>query len=231
MIDSKNYIGMTGEGTHIFQEIKDGVIRGFNGYDVVETVDGERGLECVQWTHSETIDGVLYETGQAPAPTVSMPDEIDGLYEINTVSCESCGGQHDSEGDGLGRTTFVIVNECEVYCRECVKSSDLLVEIKTPADLFKARDIEGVDLDGYEEIETLFCDSSGFGKLGERALTKSQALAAVEKLMSHKHGPFYCGITGIGQFQVYVTIYREIDGSIDDVEYTEAGEAIQRTRE
>ncbi len=210
MINSKNYIGTNSRGdTHIFQEIdSNGMIRGFNGYCVVETVDGTKGLENVQWTHKETIHGVMYETGDLLAPIIDMPDDIADLYEINTVSCEECGGAHDSEQ--YGAMSFVVVNECEVYCKQCVKSSDLLVQVNESGDLFKARDVDGIDLNGYEEIDTLFCDSSGFGAPGEMALTKNQALKRMQDLLDSNSGPIYAGISDMGQFQVYVTLYRKV---------------------
>ena len=210
MINFKNYIGQNKEGCYIFQEIGDnGLIRGFHGFDLVELVDGERGLDQVRWTHKETINGKTHKTGEKPAPVLEIPSDIYGLYEVNTVSCEECGARHDSEHDVYGNAAWVIVNECEVYCKECVKADDLMIEVNKPSDLFKAKDVQDIDLNGYIEVDTLFCDSSGFGAPGERALTKNQALKQIEELLDTSNDTLYAGITGIGQFQVYVTLYRK----------------------
>lgn len=89
MIDSKNYIGIDRDGyTRIFQKVENGTIKGFNGYDVIETVRGTRGLQNFQWTHRATINGVEYKTGDKPAPTQELPPDLDGLYEMETYTCE-----------------------------------------------------------------------------------------------------------------------------------------------
>ncbi len=61
--------------------------------------------------------------------------------------------------------------------------------------------------EGWEEAETWFVDSSGFGREGEPALTQG---AFVERLRAYirlqpEHG---FGISSVGQFQVYVSAYR-----------------------
>lgn len=80
---------------------------------------------------------------------------------------------------------------------------------KTPYVAFKDQD-EGVfgcpmlgDYvpDGWEKVETLFVDASGFGQEGESALTKDQFIRKV------KSG-FGYAIVESGQFQVYIGVYR-----------------------
>lgn len=56
---------------------------------------------------------------------------------------------------------------------------------------------------GYRLLNTLFCDSSGFGRPDEPALTVAQLL---ERLRPNK----YYGITGAGQFQVYLGEYEKV---------------------
>lgn len=56
---------------------------------------------------------------------------------------------------------------------------------------------------GYELVETFFVDNSGFGSESESALTFSNFLNKV------KAGYFY-GITGQGQFQVYIGEFKKI---------------------
>ena len=54
----------------------------------------------------------------------------------------------------------------------------------------------------FEEIDSYFVDSSGFGREDEPALTVDQFLAKV------KAGRFYA-VTDIGQFQVHIGEYIE----------------------
>lgn len=206
-MNSKTYIGKNEQDVYVFQDIEDGKIRGFMGYMKIELVDGSEALENTQWTHKMTVNGLTYETGGNPAPTMNMPKEIVGLYEVETISCDDCGAAHDSQQ--YGSQSFMILNDCEVYCKGCVTAEMALVEVKQPADMFKAKDVQSVDLDGYEEIDTLFCDASGFGHEGELALTKSQAIDKVKSVLAETSSPVYAGITDMGQFQVYVTLFRK----------------------
>ena len=57
---------------------------------------------------------------------------------------------------------------------------------------------------GWKEVDSLFCDSSGFGAPGEPALTYAQLIAKLEV------GKGYA-ITQVGQFQVYVGVFERID--------------------
>jgi hypothetical protein len=77
-------------------------------------------------------------------------------------------------------------------------------------DIFKSKisNHEILTLKGYTEIETLFCDSSGFGTSNEPALTKDQLLLKVKRLVE-KHGTLHAFITSVGQFQVYITLYKK----------------------
>lgn len=67
-MDKKNYIGKTEYG-YIFQRIgRDGLISGFNEYNLVETVDGTKGLECIGWTRNINLDnGKTYKSGDKAA--------------------------------------------------------------------------------------------------------------------------------------------------------------------
>ncbi len=60
---------------------------------------------------------------------------------------------------------------------------------------------EGDVMKCYTEVDEFFVDSSGFGQPGELALTKDQFLSKVKKGLAY-------AITRIGQFQVYVTVYK-----------------------
>lgn len=61
--------------------------------------------------------------------------------------------------------------------------------------------------DGYEQIDTLFCDSSGFGEERELALNKRQLSQYVK---DHINDGFYYGLGDVGQFQLYVNVYAKL---------------------
>ena len=209
---TKNYIGKSTCGELVFQEIKDGVIRGFTTAYPVELVDGETVLSMSSWCHSVELEsGLIVKSGFGAVPTLSLPEEYDGCYTCDTVSCEVCSSAHDSD-NCIGYSsdpTWTIVNECEAICLGCRTAEQVMVPLTNASDLFKAKNLEGVSLDDFEEIDTLFCDSSGFGSDGERALTKSQAIKEAESIISDSNSPLYVGLTGIGQYQVYVTIFKK----------------------
>ena len=66
---------------------------------------------------------------------------------------------------------------------------------------------DDINIKGYQEVANLFCDSSGLGAADEAALTPDQLLVKVKELKA-KHKQIYAAITGKGQFQVDVTIYK-----------------------
>jgi hypothetical protein len=218
MLNKKNYIGQNDSGEYVFQELNsDGTIRGFNICYTTELVDGTMVFDQSSWRHAETIgtkengDELTYKTGMLAAPCLELPEHVQDLYECNTVTCEVCSAVHDSD-DCTGYSsnpTWTIINECEAVCMGCRTSDDVMVELKDASDLFKAKNLYGVDLKGYTEVEILFCDSSGFGSVGERALTPDQATDAVQALLDKAKTARYAGITGISQFQVYITVYRK----------------------
>jgi hypothetical protein len=54
----------------------------------------------------------------------------------------------------------------------------------------------------------LFCDSSGLGSESEAAMTKNTTIKRVQTILDQNECELYAGLTGIGQFQVYVTIWK-----------------------
>ena len=81
-------------------------------------------------------------------------------------------------------------------------------------DVFHAPDYSAVDLDLLEKvsgktvIDTYFVDSSGFGGAGEPALTVDRFKAVVKNILDSADDSIYAILSGIGQFQVYVTLLK-----------------------
>lgn len=72
---------------------------------------------------------------------------------------------------------------------------------------FPFPNIGSYEPDGYTEIDELFVDSSGLGADDEPALTINQLNKRLVNLYND-HGEFAAAITGAGQFQIYITIYK-----------------------
>ena len=65
---------------------------------------------------------------------------------------------------------------------------------------------ETLELKGYTWVANLFSDSSGLGYDTEPALTQSQLITELTKLVK-KHGSIYAYLTNAGYFQVNIGIY------------------------
>lgn len=76
-------------------------------------------------------------------------------------------------------------------------------------DIFKAQSatVEHMERLGYTLITELFCDSSGLGQEGESALTQNKLIQEVKNLIA-EHGTLTAKITGSGQFQVYLGLFK-----------------------
>ncbi len=74
---------------------------------------------------------------------------------------------------------------------------------------FKFPNIGSMEPEGFEEVEVLFVDSSGFGDTDEPALTAEQFSEKLMGMMLMSKAQLYAAITEIGQFQLYVTVYRK----------------------
>ena len=83
------------------------------------------------------------------------------------------------------------------------------ITTSTIENVFKAKVMsrENMELKGYELIDEIFSDSSGFGLENEPAATVSQ-LARKLKQLTSEHGALYVTITGMGMFQVYVGVFK-----------------------
>ena len=77
-------------------------------------------------------------------------------------------------------------------------------------DVFRSKycTIESAKLQGYELIENLFCDSSGFGTINEPALTKKQLVLKIQEILDD-NPEVYTFLTEQGQFQVYIGVFKK----------------------
>jgi len=85
----------------------------------------------------------------------------------------------------------------------------LLIEVTWPEDVFRAKNIIEYEVpDRFVEVDTFFVDSfTGEGSAIHGCLGKEELTDKVAELLT-KHPKLYAGLTGIGQFQVYVTLYK-----------------------
>lgn len=218
----KMWVGVSkSDGMLIEAEIENGVIRGFYGY--VQTYSDQIGnsdcnyLQCWCWAHEvELCGGVKMKTGdKAPKKphkfNKTTQKFIDEAVTGDLSSCDECGMYWDLED--YSRERDWIVSECAVYCKECAPVEATMKELEQPEDIFKSPDGTGMDTPrGFKEVEELFCDSSGMGSSYEPAMTKNATIERIEELM-RKHKRLYSRLTGIGQFQVYVTLYKKTRGA------------------
>lgn len=84
------------------------------------------------------------------------------------------------------------------------------ITLDTMDKVFRAKksSVETMELKGYRLIEEFFVDSSGFGADYELALTKENFLVKLTELLK-EHGQLTAKITGNGQFQVYVGLFKK----------------------
>jgi len=195
-------------------ELKDDrTIRGFTGYDMVTVQDDLYKSEC-SWSHEALGFKTDDKLSKDFKPLNMSETEIEEFHDayIGSISyCDECSEPHDM--DDYYSPSFKII-DCELYCNDCVNSEMLLTPLTEPSELFNAKNLVDTNFENesdYEEIETLFCDSSGMGSSNEPALTQSQAESQVQDILKkNKNVELFCGLTSIGQFQVYVTIYKKV---------------------
>lgn len=73
--------------------------------------------------------------------------------------------------------------------------------------------VETMEAKGYTLIENLFVDSSGFGQPDEPACTQNQFIQKLTEIIN-THGAVHATLTGVGQFQVYVGLFKKTGKSI-----------------
>lgn len=211
-IENQIFLGKAPSGEFIFAQIQDGVVKGFNGFDYIDaenTVYGHNTLSLSQWTHSVTINGHELRSEMSESEIREFEKKID-LSDIGFVGevsyCDDCGVAIDTN-----EVSEYVFHECEIFCTKHIPDSYFLKFLEKPEDIFKAPNATMVDdldkkMGHMLKLETVFCDSSGFGRDDERALSKNQTIQKVEELM-HEHSEVCALITDAGQFQVYVTLY------------------------
>jgi len=213
-------LGQCQYGEIIFAEInEDRTIRGFSGhwfYDSEQTYDGNNYIENCQWTHSVEINGVTYKSGMKLAENIEpffIDEDIkqvmldEDYYTDHGMTCSECGTFHSTEQ--YSNVSYTILNEyCELFCKTCVGADDLISEtpVQNVDDIYNAKDIVGLGSpEHFEEVETIFHDCGWGGP----ATNHEGAKRIVDDLLE-KYGEVYAALTGIGQFQVYVSLYKRV---------------------
>lgn len=89
------------------------------------------------------------------------------------------------------------------------------ITINNLQDVFKSKkaSVEMMELKGYQLIDELFVDSSGFGADDEPAMTKLQFETKLQEIVAI-HGTVISKITKVGQFQVYVGLFKKTGKAI-----------------
>jgi len=207
-------LGQSTDGAIITADVKDGVITCLNDYCLIhksETADNNNYL--VNWGcgGNATVNGKLYGRGTILAedhkPTFTDDDikQIileDEFYTTNGSFCEECNTFHDTEE--VYNPTFVLLDDCTFLCKTCATAEDMMMPVESVDDIYQAKDVRSLSLDGFEEVHTIFHDCGWGGP----ATSHAGAEKIVDNLLE-EHGELYAGLTGIGQFQVYVTLYKK----------------------
>ena len=216
-MSNKILLGQSQYGEVYFAEVKDGLIKGFDGYmfiDKDQSYDENNYLHHCSWTHSITINGLTYTSGVKLAENIEpffQDEDIkqiilnDECYYGEGSFCSDCGIFHDTEQ--YHNVSYTILDDCELYCKTCVGGDELIADtpVESVDDIYKAKDIVGLEVEDYEEVHTIFHDCGWGGP----ATSHKQSVSIVDDLLE-EHGELYAGLTGIGQFQVYVTLYKKI---------------------
>jgi len=192
-MNKQNIIGKTKHDEYIERDGKT-----YSAHALVEDGHGDLYLEC--------IGGGAYKESSLLPLTDKDKEQIEEAYISNgMVYCEVCSTAWDCEDHEMYKVDY---EACVAYCNECRPFEPKPLD--EPEDLFQSPNLTGVPHDeDYKEVEELFCDSSGFGASYEAALTKEQATKRVQEIFKEHEGTqLYSAVTGVGQFQVYVTIYK-----------------------
>ncbi len=217
----KVFLGINSCDEYVWAEIKKyGIISGFYGGHLYHDIYSESdSISYGFWCHDTTISSQHLVSGRR-LPKNFKPNfkgidskmlkdiQKEWLTPSDTVSCEECGAETYSDALSYPDCPIRLL-DCECVCTDCLTADKILLEFNEVEDLFKSRNLDAIDMEGYEEVETLFCDSSGWGHSGEAALTQNESQNRAQTILDENEEQLYCGLTGIGQFQVYATIYRK----------------------
>lgn len=113
------------------------------------------------------------------------------------------------------------------------------ITLDTINKVYKASpcNIETMELLGYQLIDELFVDSSGFGSETEPALTRNGFEDKLKDLLK-EHGQLTAKITGAGMFQVYIGLFkktghkvaRRISTNVLEINTVENGVPVKKIR-
>lgn len=208
-------IGKDKHGDFVTADHKDGKITTLNQYVLIDennSYDGNFYLVCWGRGGDFTVGGQTFKRGMEITedfkPLNISEEELELLesaYESNGSFCKECGTFHDT--DQYGDVSYTILNDCELYCKTCVGADDLIAEtpVHSVDDIYNAKDIVGLLPEHFEEVETIFHDCGWGGP----ATNHEGATKIVDDLLE-EHEELYAALTGIGQFQVYVTLYKRV---------------------
>ena len=110
-----------------------------------------------------------------------------GLEEIKAMNAEK-----GEEARELGKQPYVLENVSELK---------YMPPFPFPMLGDATDDVE------LQHLETLFCDSSGFGADDERALSVSQLMSKLGDLFE-ENGPLAIAISEAGQFQLHLEVWK-----------------------
>jgi hypothetical protein len=111
-------------------------------------------------------------------------------------------------------STLAALNSAEVKKYYCSKP---LKRLLIAADVKKSPDYSGAEISEIAKHfkvklhDTFFVDSSGFGSPNEPAYNYDSFCSILTALLRNNSGKnYYAALTGIGQFQVYVSIFYKV---------------------
>jgi hypothetical protein len=89
------------------------------------------------------------------------------------------------------------------------------ITVNNLKDVYKSKQCtpETMELKGYTWLANLFVDSSGLGAEDEPALTQDRFMDRLKELIKENGGHVYTAITGAGQFQVNLGVYKKTSKS------------------
>jgi hypothetical protein len=137
-------------------------------------------------------------TAYVSNPEIVNPEELKAAVDEVSYYFSKCDNLNSKSSENTSLSA--IVNKIKL--------------VTNPQDVFTAPNFsefssEDIEAEGFHLVETLFCDQSGLGAPHERALTKNQVVETVKDLLS-EHGKLYAAITGEGQFQIYVSLFKKL---------------------